>query len=256
MRDRNGEWGCLSVVGQGLTLSSGAKVISFKFEVEAATRKAEVTGCARDVPAILTKARFAESLDDSCRCVVGSGESHVAPGRPEVYLPFQQNPGLNLLWSPERSLIQERLQVWCGRKCRRSIKTCRSPILSSWMRSLANRWLSHVSTRCCPGFFAGLALILATLGIYGVMSCTVTQRTHEIGIRMALGARPADVLKLIIKQGMTLGGGGVLIGLIVSFAMTRVFASQLFGITSTDPLTFWGNFAVAKVDPMPAVRYE
>lgn len=88
------------------------------------------------------------------------------------------------------------------------------------------------------------------------MSCTVTQRTHEIGIRMALGARPADVLKLIIKQGMTLGGGGVLIGLIVSFAMTRVFASQLFGITSTDPLTFWGNFAVAKVDPMPAVRYE
>jgi putative ABC transport system permease protein len=122
------------------------------------------------------------------------------------------------------------------------------------------------------GIFAGLALILATIGIYGVMSYTVTQRKHEIGIRMALGARPADVLKLIIKQGMILGGGGVLIGLIVSFAMTRVFASQLFGITSTDPLTFAAisllpilvavigcyipALRATKVDPMVAVRYE
>jgi putative ABC transport system permease protein len=122
------------------------------------------------------------------------------------------------------------------------------------------------------GIFAGLALILAAIGIYGVISYTVIQRTHEIGIRMALGAQTKDVLSLIIKQGMALALVGIFLGLIVSLALTRVLASQLYGVSSTDPLTFTAislllmfvaliacyipALRAAKVDPMIAVRYE
>jgi putative ABC transport system permease protein len=95
-------------------------------------------------------------------------------------------------------------------------------------------------TMALLSIFAGLALLLAAIGIYGVLAQSVAQRTHEIGIRMALGAQVRDVLKLIIGHGMTLTIIGVCAGLAGAFGLTRLIANLLFGVTANDPATFIG----------------
>ena len=122
------------------------------------------------------------------------------------------------------------------------------------------------------GLFAGLAVALAAIGLYGVISYAVAQRTHELGIRTALGAKRTDVFTLIVRRGLVLALLGVAIGIPAAVALTRVIASRLFGVTPTDPATLAAAAAMfvciallacsiparraTKVDPMVALRSE
>ncbi|TAM83436.1 MAG: ABC transporter permease [Acidobacteria bacterium] len=157
---------------------------------------------------------------------------------PEVYAPYlqAQTLGMDLVvrtTASPRTLVNEiRSQVWSIDKDQ--------PVPPATM-------LQHALSMSVAGprfrtilltIFASLALILALVGIYGVMSYTVSHCNHEIGIRMALGALKSDMLKMVLRQGMVLAGVGVGVGLAGSLCLTRVLSSMLYGISSTDPLTF------------------
>ena len=190
----------------------------------------------------------------------------------QTYEPYLQNPfsGMTLIVRSQGNLTT------LGSAIRSEVLALDSEQPVSRMKPLAQVVSDSVSRRrfsmVLLSIFAAVALILASVGLYGVMSYSVTQRTHELGIRAALGARPGDVLKLVIGHGMSLAGIGLAIGLAGSFAFTRVMSSFLFGVSTTDPLTFLaisvvlGGVSLAaccvparratKVDPLVALRCE
>jgi ABC-type antimicrobial peptide transport system permease subunit len=144
------------------------------------------------------------------------------------------------------------------------IRTMEQLSLDSTERQNFNRWLL--------GLFAGLAMTLAAVGIYGVMSYSVEQRTQEIGIRAALGANPRDTVGLVLKQALAMVLAGIAAGVAASFGLTRLLAAELFGVKPADPLTFASAPLIliviagvaaflparraSRVDPLAALRHE
>jgi len=190
----------------------------------------------------------------------------------DLYRPFLQVPfpliafTIRTAADPMRLAAAVRQEIWTVDKDQPVFKVLTMEQLAS--DSVTFRRVSMLLL----GFFAAVALVLAATGIYGVMAYAVTQRTHEIGIRLALGARTQDVVSMILRQGMLLALIGVAIGLAASLALTRVMSSLLYGVSATDPLTFIGISALlvgiallacylparraTQVDPMVALRYE
>ena len=195
------------------------------------------------------------------------------PADPEIYFPFAQ---INI--SSEATLVVRAAGDPAGLTdaVRRAVREVNgdAPVfrVKTMMEVVAGSTAQQRFNMVLMTVFAGVALVMAAIGMYGVISYSVTQRTHEIGVRMALGASTGAVVKLVVGQGMILASAGVAIGLGASFALTRLMSSLLFGVSPTDPLTFTvislilvGVALVAcfvparratRIDPMIALRYE
>jgi putative ABC transport system permease protein len=191
---------------------------------------------------------------------------------PEIYWPYLQQPR----WATYFAIRTDMDSPDVIAAARSRIQSIDSDVLlsnASTMSELVKNSLKRPRFNMLLfAVFAALALLLASIGIYGVISYSVTQRTHEIGVRMALGAQSSDIFRLVLRQGVALAIIGVAAGILASAALTRILESWLFGVSATDPVTIAAvsAFLVAvavsacyvparramKVDPMVALRYE
>ena len=193
--------------------------------------------------------------------------------QPEVYVSYLQRPERRLNVIMKTDLADAGQLIPPARAALKAF----DPNQIVWRTQTLNQLLS---TSVAPrrfnmlllGIFAAVALVLAAVGLYGVMSYSVSWRTHEIGIRMALGAKRADVLRLVVRQGMTMALIGLGIGLVGAFSLSRVLRGLLYGVSSTDPFTFAAVSVVlivvallacliparraTRVDPLVALRTE
>jgi putative ABC transport system permease protein len=159
--------------------------------------------------------------------------------RPESYLPLQQRPSGWTTYVIRTSSPDPTALVPAVRRAVREIDPDQ-PIygIRTMEQVMAETTAQRRLNTILLGVFAGLALVLAATGIFGVMNYSVTQRTHEIGIRMALGAQRGDVLRMVVGQGMLLTVLGVAAGLIGAYGLTRLLAHMLYGVSATDPMVF------------------
>jgi predicted lysophospholipase L1 biosynthesis ABC-type transport system permease subunit len=194
-----------------------------------------------------------------------------APPRPTVYVNLLQRPRGRVT-----AVLAAGAEAGPVMAAARAIVHDLNPEIPPRFRTFSQVYTASLGSRTFTltivGVFAVTALLLAIAGIYGVMAYTVTRRTREIGVRIALGATPSDVVRLIVGQGMAPTIVGVIFGIVGAFALTRTMASMLFGITATDPVTFGGVAlllatvaAIAsyiparramRVNPVTALRYE
>ncbi|MGH9936018.1 MAG: FtsX-like permease family protein, partial [Blastocatellia bacterium] len=192
--------------------------------------------------------------------------------RPEVFIPHAQNTYLpmNVVVRTAADPLQV---VGAVREVARGMDAAQPVSQVNTMERLIQRSIAPDRfALALLGLLALLALLLANVGIYGVLSYTIAARTHEIGVRMALGATSRDVLRLALGQGMRLTLVGIAIGLFLAYAITRLMKPMLFGVSATDPLTFAGGALslalvawlacylparrATKVDPLTALRRE
>jgi len=199
--------------------------------------------------------------------------------RAELYLPYMQlpDPAMLLSWSGTGVMVRyDKTARNMGDSLRSAVKGIGGEYVMSRTQTMqeiiSDSLASQRFSMSVLGIFALLALLLASVGIYGVVSYLVGQRTQEIGIRMALGAKQRDVLYMVLRDGMKMVLAGVILGCVAALGLTHLMASLLFGVRATDPLTFSGvaillaTVALAacyiparramRVDPMVALRYE
>jgi predicted permease len=210
------------------------------------------------------------------RQIVGVVKDHVqgepAKIQPQIYVPYTQQT-----WFSQSLLVRSTLDPASTRRAVEAAIATLEPKyipakLDTPAETLGNALAEPQLYTWLLGSFAALSLLLAAVGIYGVMSYSVAQRTHELGLRMALGAQRGDVLRLILRQGMLLAGSGIALGLLAALALTRLLEKLLFGLSATDPLTFALTALLlllaallacylparraVNVDPLVALRYE
>jgi putative ABC transport system permease protein len=195
-----------------------------------------------------------------------------ARGEPCMYFPYAQNTWPMMVFALRTTVEPDSLIP----AVRREIAGITKEEAAYRFRTVDQHVADSTATRRVPalmtGIFAAVALVLAAVGIYGTLSYSVAQQTHEVGVRMALGAQRGDVLCLVLRQGLMVTGLGLGIGLIISLAGARVLSSLLYEVGAADPLTFCAvsvmltGVALAacyiparratKVDPIVALRYE